>query len=351
MKTRLDYVDSLRAFAAYFVFAQHFVSWAAPWFLLGFFELTTPVQGLNSTFAITLFAVLIGYFARTTKSKTEVYIAKRFLQFSVMPFLISVCIYGFFLFCERVLGFTVTMDLFRQFYDYSFFNVIGGFLNDAVWVITDNIYRVLWTLAPFYAASVAICIIGKLFQSKNKWAEMAFCSALILFFFLQKSDGDWNLNLLVCFCFIGYLASCIKELELKIFASKPACYALVAVGFVVITQCGTSDAALLLQALVFAVVFLALMGAPKVQAALSFRPLVALGRISFHVYMWHYFIIFVVMELMYYCGVDPTAQGMVAWLSLGLCVGLTLLVSTVSYYFYDVFLTKKVIHPLLHSEP
>lgn len=346
MKQRLNYIDSLRAFAAYFVFILHFITWSASWYMEDFVALIAPFKGLNGSFGVLLFGVLLGYFARKSKTGAEEYILKRFLQFTIIPFVIYLFIYSFFVFFERVLGGTATISIFTQFYGKYFVDLLNDMINYSLWVKTDTFYRVLWTLEPFFVASVAICVLRGLLRGKNKWLEMGIITALVVLFILVKSNDDWNTNLWVSFCFMGYLVSCVEDLKLAIFTNRKSCYLVLACSFIAVAECGNFYSGLAWQGVAFSVFFLALRGAPKVQKCLSFPPLVALGKISFHVYMWHFCGIYVTMEMMRYFGYDPTAKGVQVWVSLGLSALLTLLMSTASYFLYDVWFAQKVLNPL-----
>ena len=344
---RMDYLDSLRFFSMLIILLTHFFDFYYP----KYFGVANPfLFWFNSTSGLIVFCLLLGFFAMDSKQKSIQYLIKRYFQFTISPFIIYIAMLVFCVFLtnvNRMSPFTAFANIQNLSLNDNIYNIIQS----TVLIDSDRILATLWTLFPFFVASMLIFIVDKLTQNANISEKIILLSIIALILYFLPQD-QWSSCRWMSYCVIGAICKIIYNMDLKIFKKYNIFMLLLSiVSFVLIFKITKSYT---FQVLGFGIFLIAINYINVVKRILSFKPLSFLGRISFYSYMWHHFIIFMLYEIMLYNKVinlepylyENTFDGVALLLILTLVI--TLILSIINYYLYDIVFSKKILIPLLN---
>ena len=260
MKTRKNYLDSLKLFAIFFVFATHFIaafrdSLFSLWDIMPYALL---FKGISGKFGVVIFSVILGYFAyRSSEKNVLKYSVKRYVYFLLCALFIN----GLYAVCGH-------------FGIYSDPVSLRTVLITSV-TLGDDIFPTFWCIIPFLLGSVLSRINGR--------AGSGFILPLIEMAVLVYLDQQW-----VAICLMGNIAAAAesKEKLMKPFGSRAFRILIYLAAFAAIKQ-PNADIRYLVDGAAVLLVILALSKSTVLAKALSCKALASPGKITMAIYLMH----------------------------------------------------------------
>ena len=260
MKTRKDYLDALKLFAIFVVFATHFIEayrdslfllWKEmPWAIL--------LKGISGKFGVAIFSVILGYFAyRSSEKNVLKYAVKRYIYFLICALFIN--------------GIYACLGHFGLWYDpFTLKEVLITSIK-----LGDDIFPTFWCIIPFFAGSVLSRINGRI----GKGAILPLAETVILIALGQ----EW-----IAICLMGNLAVIIESND-KLMApfSKRAFRILVYIAAFAAIKQPVADIRYPIDGLAVVLVILALSKSTSLAKFLSCKALSSPGRNTMAIYLIH----------------------------------------------------------------
>lgn len=298
-KTRMPWVDSLRAIAAVWIFIVHYIDAYMP-ALFVYWEKGQPFCGITGKLGVAVFSVLLGYFAVSGNYKNRPlssYVVKRYLQFSIPLFIVCIPM-------AALLWLTGSAEIGELF---------KALIGESIFFVQD--YPVLcppaWCMGDFMLASVILAVLRG--RKHSVPAIGAVCFLCLIFGYVWTAA-----------CLLGalvyYLNAALAAADEKlrrIVFSRPVKLILLVYFFILIRR-EESYLCYIIDALACAAMLLVFLNSPRLQRLLSFGPAAKLGGVSFEIFLLSdlvYIVIHAICERLL-SGFMPTLP--LFWLGMGL---------------------------------
>ena len=284
MKKRKSYLDAVKLFAIFIVFATHFIAaYRDSLFMLwDVMPYALFLKGISGKFGVVIFSVILGYFAYRSSEKNIVkYTIKRYLYFLICALFIN-SLYA----CVGHLGIYSDPVSVRQVLITSV-------------KLGDDIFPTFWCIIPFLLGSVLSRINGLV----NDRTGTGVILPLIEIAVLVWLDQQW-----VAICLMGNIAALIESNEklMKPFLKRAVRILIYLIAFFAIKQ-PSADIRYLVDGVAVLLVIPALSGSSVLTKVLDCRALASPGKNTMAIYLIHVVIYHIIGDRVIDASASPSS--------------------------------------------